>query len=164
MHGSILKATFDRGGKVLVCGNGGSAAIADHFAAELVGTFSDRARRPLSAMALTNVAIITAIGNDFGYEHTFARQVEALGNAGDLLVAMSTSGRSPNVLRAVAVALERGLYVLALTGETPDPSLAAESDRLLCIRCVGNTGLIQQLHLEILHKMCAELDELEASK
>ena len=164
MNGSILAATFARGGKVLVCGNGGSAAIADHFAAELVGTFSDRARRPLPAMALTNSAIITAIGNDFGYSETFARQVEAHGKAGDLLIAMSTSGRSENVIRAVVAALRLGLNVFVLTGMTPDPILAAGSDQLLCIRCEGATGTIQQIHLELLHKMCAELDELEAKQ
>jgi phosphoheptose isomerase len=164
LHGSILKATFDRGCKILVCGNGGSAAMADHFAGEMVGTYGDRKRRALPCIALTSAASLTAIGNDFGYAETFARQVEAHGRSGDLLIAMSTSGRSENVIRAVAVAMDRGMYVLVLTGMEPDPSLAVQSDRLFCYRCEGSTGTIQQLHLEILHKMCAELDELEASK
>ena len=164
MNGEILAATFARGGKVLVCGNGGSAAQADHFAGEMLGTYLDRNRRPFPAVSLTNASALTAIGNDFGYVETFARQVEALGKPGDLLIVLSTSGRSPNVLRAAEVALRRGLFVLALTGEAPDASLAQQSDRMLCIRCEGDTGQVQQLHLEILHKMCLELDDLEAKR
>ena len=147
---------------MLACGNGGSASMADHFVGELVGTFQDRKRRPFPAIALTNAATLTAIANDFGYLETFARQVDALGRPGDLLVVLSTSGRSPNVVRAADVALQRAMYVLVLTGMAPDPLLAQESDRLMCVRCEGTTGTIQQIHLEILHKMCAELDELEA--
>src|ERR671910_1398404 len=111
-----LEAAFARGGKVLVFGNGGSAADAQHFAAELVGRLrKERAPRPAIALS-TDTSVLTAIANDTGYERVFARQVEALGAAGDVAIGISTSGESPNVLAGLAVARARGLTTIALTG------------------------------------------------
>ena len=104
------------GSKLMFAGNGGSAAEAQHFSAEMVGRFL-KERRPLPSIALsTDTSALTAIGNDYGYEHVFSRQVEALGNKGDVLITMSTSGRSPNILSAMKSARDRGVMTIALTG------------------------------------------------
>ncbi len=114
---SALADSLKNGGKVLSCGNGGSSCDAMHFAGELVGRFV-KDREALPAIALTaDTGIITAVGNDYGFEHIFSRQVEALGNKGDMLIAISTSGASTNVLRAIEVANEKGLVTVLLTGE-----------------------------------------------
>src|SRR5579863_5318098 len=111
-----MSAALRRGGKILWCGNGGSAADSQHLAAEMVGRFR-RERRALPSIALTtDTSILTAVANDYGYEAVFARQVEALGNEGDLLVAMSTSGNSQNVICALTAARARGMVTVALTG------------------------------------------------
>ena len=144
-----VRETVAGGNRILLCGNGGSAADAQHIAAELVGRFV-RERAPLPAIALTvDSSILTAIGNDYGFEQIFARQVTALGAAGDLLVAVGTSGRSPNVIAACQEARARGLKVVGLTGETGD-RLADVSD--VCIRVPSrNTARIQECHLTIGH-------------
>jgi D-sedoheptulose 7-phosphate isomerase len=147
-----LVATLRRGGKVLLCGNGGSAADAQHIAAELVVRFR-RHRLALPALALTtDTSILTAAGNDYGFEHIFARQVEAWGRPGDVLVAISTSGRSANVLRAVATAHSLGLFVIGLTGGSSAP-LHAQADLVLAVPA-AETALIQQAHTAILHLLC----------
>jgi D-sedoheptulose 7-phosphate isomerase len=140
------------GGKLLLAGNGGSAADAQHIAAEFVGRFV-RDRAPLPALALTtDTSALTAIGNDYGFEHVFARQVRALGRKGDVLVAISASGRSPNIIAALQAARELGLVTIGFTrmGETPmhpfcDHVLAAASEE---------TALIQQLHNTAAHAIC----------
>lgn len=143
------------GRTVLACGNGGSAAQAQHFAAELVGRFS-RERGPLSAVALcADSAIVTALANDYGYEEVFARQVEALGQPGDLLVAISTSGRSRNCVRAVEAARDCGIKSVALTGAPPH---AIEADIRVCVPS-RSTARVQEAHALILHAACARVDQ-----
>jgi D-sedoheptulose 7-phosphate isomerase len=146
------------GGKILACGNGGSASDAQHLVAELVGRYREE-RRALPALTLTaDAATLTALGNDYGFERVFARQVEALARAGDLLMAISTSGNSPNVLQAVKAARGLGCTVVALTG-THGGQLAAETD--LLIKAPSSTvARIQEVHALCIHVICERLDEL----
>ncbi len=145
------------GRKIMVCGNGGSAADAQHFAAELVGRYR-RARPGWSAIALTvDASILTSLGNDFGFEQVFARQVEAIGHAGDILVAISTSGRSKNVLAAVEVAAALSIRTVGLTGEG-ESDLGQIVDQRLPIPS-RNTAFIQQGQMAVLHALC-ELIEM----
>lgn len=145
--------------KILSCGNGGSAADAQHFAAELVGRF-ERERPELAAISLaTDTSALTAIANDYHYEHIFSKQVRALGRAGDVLLAISTSGNSPNVLAAVHAAHERGMNVVALTGKDGGKMREALSseDIHLCVPA-ERTARIQEVHLLILHCLCDGID------
>lgn len=144
------------GGKVMFAGNGGSAADAQHWAGELVSRFYYD-RPGLAAIALTtDSSILTAIGNDYGYDYVFARQVEALGQAGDVLVAISTSGNSPNVLRAADVARARGMQVIAFTGRSGG-KLLSMSD--LCFRMPSDeTPRIQEGHEFVGHLLCALIE------
>jgi D-sedoheptulose 7-phosphate isomerase len=146
------------GRKILACGNGGSAADAQHLAAELVGRFRDE-RRALPAIALTaDTALLTALGNDYGYERVFARQVEALGQRGDVLLAFSTSGNSPNVVQAAQTARRLGCGVVAFTGARGG-ELAAHADVLL--KAPSNTvARIQEIHTLCIHVLCESLDAL----
>lgn len=146
-----------RGGQILFCGNGGSAGDCQHIAAELTGRF-ERTRRPLRAIALTtDTSAITAIANDFGFEHIFSRQVEALAKSGDVLVAISTSGNSPAVLNAARSAISIGVAVTALTG-AKGGNLACLSD--LCLMVPSQrTARIQEMHILIGHCICECLDE-----
>jgi len=155
--GEILSQGLLAGGKVLVCGNGGSAADAQHFVAELVGRFV-RDGRPLAAVSLSSdPSVTTALANDFGFEHLFARQVEALGDCGDTLVAISTSGRSGNILRAVAVARDLGLQTIALVGQSGDSSLEACNQVIRVPN--SNPQRVQELHTAILHALCEYIEE-----
>ena len=159
--GEIVTAAHDcvRGGNtVLACGNGGSAADAQHLVAELVGRFRDE-RRALAAIALSaDTAILTAVGNDYGYERIFARQVEALARPGDLLFAISTSGNSPNVVLAARTARERGCKVAALSGARGG-ELAAHADFL--VRAPSTVvARIQEMHTLCIHVICESLDLL----
>ncbi len=145
------------GHKILVCGNGGSAADAQHFAAELTGRFETQ-RRALPAIALTtDTSALTAIGNDFGFDEIFSRQVEALGNEGDCLVAISTSGNSQNVIRAVSVAKARGLRCIGLLGREGG-ALQAMCDMSVVVKH-PQTARIQECHLLIEHIWCAMVDQ-----
>lgn len=148
-----IGAALGAGGKLLLCGNGGSAADCQHLAAELTGRFSGAVRAALPALALTtDTSALTAIANDFGYDHVFARQVEALGRPGDVLLCISTSGRSPSVLLAARRALSMGLTVLGLTG--PEPSALSQIADLT-VRVPGRTtDRIQELHLTVGHILC----------
>ncbi len=147
-----IVATFQRGGKVLLCGNGGSAADAQHIAAEFVSRFR-RERRGLPAIALTtDTSILTAIGNDYGYERVFARQVEALGQPGDVVVGISTSGTSASVLAAMRAARERGLTAIGLAGATGG-LLIDHVDVCLCVPS-QNTARIQEVHITVAHVVC----------
>ena len=140
------------GGRVLIAGNGGSAAAAQHFATELVGRFL-RERTPYDVLALTaDTAILTAVANDYGYDQVFARQVGAYGRSGDMLVALSTSGESRNLLCAAASARERGLTVLAITGGRAN-SLTRAAD-IAILAPARDTPLIQELHMIVLHVVC----------
>lgn len=149
---SLFTETLRSSNKILFCGNGGSAADSQHIAAELVGRFR-KERRALPAIALTtDSSILTAIANDYGFEQIFSRQVSALGNPGDLLVAISTSGNSQNILKAIEEAQKIGLKVIGLTGETESPvSTAAD----LTIKVPSSdTALIQQVHIGVMHLFC----------
>ena len=147
------------GGKVLACGNGGSAADAQHFAAEFIGRF-ERERPGLAAVALTtDTSILTAIGNDYDFNVVFAKQVQALGNPGDLLVAISTSGNSANVLAAVEAAHAKEMTVVALTGKGGGKlaERLAEPDVHICVPH-DRTARIQEVHLLVLHCLCDAVD------
>jgi D-sedoheptulose 7-phosphate isomerase len=154
--GRHLAELLPRGQRLLVAGNGGSAAQAQHLTAELVGRYRDD-RPPLSAIALhAETSSLTAIANDFGAEDIFARQVSAHGRAGDVLMLLSTSGRSPNLLRAAEAGRRAGLVVWAMTGPRPNP-LAERADDALCVDA-SSTATVQELHLVGLHLMCAAAD------
>ena len=156
-----LDACFRSGGKVLLFGNGGSAADAQHVAAEFVGRF-ELTREALPAIALTtDSSVLTAIGNDFGFDRIFARQLEALGRAGDVAIAISTSGSSPNVLEAVAAADRLGLVTIGLTGPARSP-LAEVVD--ISIQAPGDSAAsVQEALLVIEHSLCRAVEELQAA-
>jgi D-sedoheptulose 7-phosphate isomerase len=152
-----LIACLRDGGKVLAFGNGGSASDAQHFCAELAGRYV-RERPGLPALALTaNTSDLTAIGNDYGFDRVFARLLEAHGRAGDVAVAISTSGNSPNVLRAVEVARERGLATIGLTGKGGG-KLASRVD-VPIVAASDVTARIQESHITILHVLCQLVDD-----
>lgn len=153
----LLIETFDSGGRAYVCGNGGSAADAQHIAGELAGRFR-RERRPLPCVALTtDTSVLTAVGNDYGFKDVFARQVEALGAEGDVLWALSTSGSSANVLAAAEAARRRRMRVAAMTG-AGGGALAGLAD--VCFRAPAErTDLVQQLHQLAYHVICELIDE-----
>jgi D-sedoheptulose 7-phosphate isomerase len=153
----LLIACLRAGGTVYVCGNGGSAADAQHIAGELVGRFL-RERAALPCVALTtDTSIITAIGNDYSFEQCFERQVQALVRPGDVLWAMSTSGSSPNVLRAASAARERGAKVLGMTGRTGG-KLRELCDVTLCVPA-DSSPPVQEGHLALLHILCRLVEE-----
>jgi D-sedoheptulose 7-phosphate isomerase len=150
--GDDLRRRLERGGRLLVAGNGGSAALAHHVAGEMVGRF-DREREPFSALALSgDPAGLTAIGNDYGYDEVFARQVHAHGRQGDVFLALSTSGRSANLLRAVDVGRRVGLTASALTGPGPNP-LAEAADDVVAVPC-PDTPSVQDVHQVAVHLLC----------
>jgi D-sedoheptulose 7-phosphate isomerase len=151
-----LASVLSRGGRLLAAGNGGSAAQAQHLTSELVGRYRDE-RRPFSAIALhAESSSFTAIGNDYGVEEAFARQVRAHGRPGDVLVALSTSGRSRNLLAAVDAARESGVTAWSLTGPRPNP-LADMSFDAIAIDAPA-TATIQELHLVVVHMLCAAIE------
>ncbi len=155
----LMFGALANGNRILACGNGGSAADCQHFAAELVGRF-ERERLPLPAMALsTDSSILTAIGNDYGFADIFAKQVQAFGQSGDVLLAMSTSGNSANVLAAIESALERDMRVVALTGKGGGsvPRLLTDADVHICVPH-DRTARIQEVHLLIVHCLCDGID------
>jgi D-sedoheptulose 7-phosphate isomerase len=157
--GVLLAESLRQGGKALACGNGGSAADAQHFAAELVNRFESE-RAPLAAVALTtDTSTLTSIANDYAFEQVFAKQLRALGRRGDVLLAISTSGNSPNVVEAIRTAHEIGIRVVALTGNgggKMGPALGAEDVHV----CVPHkrTARIQEVHLLVLHCLCDVID------
>lgn len=156
----LMRDAVGAGKKVLLCGNGGSAADAQHIAAELVGRFVIE-RRPLPAISLTtDTSALTAIGNDYGYEHVFSRQVEALGNPGDVLIAITTSGTSKNVIAAVNSARALGMKVIGMTG-AKGATFVASCDGGVAVPSL-NTARIQECHIAIGHLLCEVLDEAYA--
>jgi D-sedoheptulose 7-phosphate isomerase len=156
MAAKALVVCYQNGGKVLLCGNGGSAADAQHLAGELVGRFQ-RERRAVPAIALsTDTSILTALGNDYGYDYTFARQVEAWAQPGDVLVAISTSGNSSNVLAAVEAARQRGAVTIGLTGKDGG-QLAGACDIPITVPS-DDTPRIQEAHITIGHILCGLLE------
>ena len=155
--GALLVEVIGGGGQVLAFGNGGSAADAQHFVAELVGRF-ERTRRGWPAVALTvDTAVLTSVGNDFGFDAVFARQVEALGRPGDLAIGITTSGRSPNVVRGLETAKARGLRTIALTGG--DGGAAGRLAEVHVNVPEAVTARVQEAHITVLHLWCALVDQ-----
>ena len=155
----LITTAFASDHKLLVCGNGGSAADAQHLAAELIGRF-ERERPELAAIALTtDTSILTAVGNDYAFDQVFARQVRGLGRDGDVLVAISTSGNSPNVVAAAQAARERGLSLVAMTGRGGGrlAEMIGDGDVHLCVPH-DRTARIQEVHLLILQCLCDGID------
>ncbi|MGD9589708.1 MAG: D-sedoheptulose 7-phosphate isomerase [Pyrinomonadaceae bacterium] len=154
----LIKATVEQGKKVLICGNGGSAADAQHIAAEFVGRYETE-RRALPAIALTtDTSALTAISNDYGFEHVFTRQVEALAAEGDCLIAISTSGTSPNVIASVMKAREKGCRVIGMTGAN-GRKLAALTDACIMVPS-KRTARIQEMHITVAHIWCELVDQM----
>ena len=156
---SALVGSITAGGKVLACGNGGSAADCQHFAAEFVGRF-ERERPGLAAIALTtDSSILTAIGNDYDFTSIFSKQVQALGAPGDVLLAISTSGNSSNVIAAIEAAHAKEMVVIAMTGHKGGRvrELLTETDVLICVPH-ERTARIQEVHLLTLHCLCDAVD------
>jgi D-sedoheptulose 7-phosphate isomerase len=155
----LMFTALSNGNKILACGNGGSAADCQHFAAELVGRF-ERERLPLPALALTtDTSILTAVANDYSFNEIFSKQVQAFGQAGDILLALSTSGNSANVLAAVEAALERDMHVVALTGKGGGAiaSRLGSGDVHICVPH-DRTARIQEVHLLTIHCLCDGID------
>jgi D-sedoheptulose 7-phosphate isomerase len=157
--GELLAERLRAGNKVLACGNGGSAADAQHFAAELVNRF-ERERAPLAGLALTtDTSTLTSIANDYAYEQVFSKQVRALARSGDVLLAITTSGNSPSVLEAVRAAHDTGVRVVALTGNGGGKltALLGADDVHVCVPH-KTTARIQEVHLLALHCLCDAID------
>ena len=157
----LLLACLMNDGRFLICGNGGSAADAQHFAAEMTGRF-EKERMELAAIALTtDTSALTAIGNDYGFEHIFSKQVRALGRAGDVLVGISTSGNSANVIEAIKAAHERDMRVIALTGRDGGKiaAMLQDSDILLNVP-YPRTARIQENHILLIHAICDCIDTM----
>ena len=149
------------GGKVMACGNGGSAADAQHFAAELIGRF-EREREELAAIALTtDTSILTAVGNDYSYDDIFSKQVRGLGKKGDILLGISTSGNSKNVVKAIEAAKKMGIKIIAFTGNGGGKiaTLLDQDDIHLCVPST-RTARIQETHLVLLHGLCDGVDHV----
>lgn len=154
--GRALARSLAAGRKILVCGNGGSAADAQHFAAELVGRYLyDRPALPAVALTVDS-SILTAVGNDYGFESVFARQVEALGQEGDCLIAISTSGNSPNIVKAILAARQQKMPVIGLSGKDGG-GMAGLCDYFFCVPS-QTTPLIQEIHGALVHLLCRLVD------
>jgi D-sedoheptulose 7-phosphate isomerase len=162
---AVIVAALRAGNRLLIVGNGGSAADAQHIAAEIVGRYKQD-RPAYAAIALTtDTSALTAIANDYGFEQVFARQVAGLGRRGDVLLALSTSGRSPNIVAALRVARERGLVTVGFTGSKGE-ALGALCDQLL-VSPSDDTPVVQQIYLAVAHGICDEIEQTmmrEASK
>lgn len=158
---ALAVESLESGHKILSCGNGGSAADAQHFAAELICRF-ERERPGLPAIALTtDSSALTAISNDYSYKEIFARQVSALGQRGDILLAISTSGNSNNVIRAIEVAHEKNMRIIALTGHDGGrlSKQLKDNDVEICVPA-DNTARIQEVHLLTIHCLCHQIDHI----
>jgi D-sedoheptulose 7-phosphate isomerase len=153
----VIASALREGHKLLIAGNGGSAGDAQHIAAEIVGRYKQD-RPAYAAIALTtDTSALTAIGNDYGFEQVFARQVEGLGRRGDVLLAITTSGRSPNILAALKTARQHGLVTIGFTG-SKGASMAAFCDHLL-VAPSEDTAVIQQIHLTLAHGICEVIEQ-----
>lgn len=161
--GRIMAETLGQGGKIISCGNGGSLCDATHFAEELTGRYRHN-RRPLPAIAINDVAYMTCVGNDFSFEDIYGRYVEGVGKAGDTLLAISTSGNSENILRAVKAAHEKGIKVVALTSEGEN-KLSAAADIAVCAPRSAFSDRIQEIHIKVIHILIQLIEaELKVEK
>lgn len=159
---SAMVNALRAGNKILIIGNGGSAGDAQHIAAELAGRYK-KERAALAAIALTtDTSALTAIGNDYGFDRVFVRQVEALGRQGDVLIALSTSGRSPNILEALKFARERGLVTVGFTGSKGE-AMRAACDHLLMVPS-DDTPVIQQVYFTFGHAICDQVEQAMAGQ
>ena len=149
----VASSTIKANKKIMLCGNGGSAADSQHIAAEFIGRF-EKERKSIAAIALTtDTSALTAIGNDYGYEEIFSRQVEGLGQSGDLLIGISTSGNSKNVVKALEVAKKKGVRTVALVGDKPNGVIQTIADYVL-VAPSANTARIQECHILMMHTIC----------
>jgi len=157
----IIVNAFRSGNKLLICGNGGSAADSQHFAAEFTGRY-EMERKPLPAIALTtDTSALTAIGNDYSYEVVFSKQVEALATKGDVLFAISTSGNSANVVKAIEVAKQKGMLIIGLTGKDGGKiAKMLDSHDINICATTNRTARIQEIHILVLHTICDAVDTL----
>ncbi|HZY81414.1 MAG TPA: D-sedoheptulose 7-phosphate isomerase [Cyclobacteriaceae bacterium] len=146
---AVIVESFKKGGKVISCGNGGSHCDAMHFAEELSGRFRDD-RKALPALCISDVSHITCVGNDYGFEYIFSRYIEGLGNKGDVLFALSTSGNSKNVIRAAEEAKRKGMKVIAMTGKDGG-KLASLADVEVRVEHQGYADRIQEVHIKVIH-------------
>ncbi len=149
--GDIMVSSLKNGGKLISCGNGGSMSDAMHFAEELTGRFRDE-RKGLAAISISDPSHITCVGNDYGFDHIFSRYIESVGNSGDVLLAISTSGNSANILKAAEAAKEKGIKIVSLTGKTGG-KLKDISDVELRIPHNGYSDRIQEIHIQIIHSL-----------
>ncbi len=154
----LMAQSLTAGGKLLSCGNGGSMCDAMHFAEELSGRYRND-RPALAALSLSDPSHLTCVGNDYGFEHVFSRAIEALGRPGDVLLAISTSGNSPNVLRAAQVARDRGLHVVGLTGKDGG-KLAALCTVEVRVPHAGYADRIQEVHIKVIHTLIQRIEQL----
>lgn len=162
MEAANLMATcLTQGGKIISCGNGGSLCDATHFAEELTGRFRDD-RRPLPAMAINDPAYITCVGNDYSFEDVFSRWVEAFGKSGDILLAISTSGSSKNILKAAEAARRLGMKVVALTSKK-GKSLAELADVVVAAPDAPHSDRIQEIHIKVIHILIQSIESLLTS-
>ena len=149
----VASSTIKAGHKIMLCGNGGSAADSQHIAAELIGRF-EKERQSMAAFALTtDTSALTAISNDYGYDQVFSRQIEGLGQSGDLLIGISTSGNSKNVVKAMEVAQSKSIRTVALVGDKPDGAVQAIADFVLAAPST-NPARIQECHILMMHTLC----------
>jgi D-sedoheptulose 7-phosphate isomerase len=149
--GNLMVQALNSGNKIISCGNGGSLCDAMHFAEELTGRFHND-RRPLPAIALSDPSHITCVANDFGYDHIFSRSIEALGKPGDLLLAISTSGNSQNVINAILSARQAGMKIVALTGNSGG-QIGLLCDVELRVAHNGYSDRIQEIHIKVIHSL-----------
>tara|TARA_B100000212_G_scaffold90759_1_gene66642 strand:- start:28895 stop:29443 length:549 start_codon:yes stop_codon:yes gene_type:complete len=154
---NVLENSISKNKKILICGNGGSASDSNHIAAEFVGRF-ERDRNPLNAISLSsNISLITAIANDFGFEHIFSRQVEGISDEGDVLIAISTSGKSKNILNAIQCALDLNLHVIFISGNNTKNNFS--NNKLLNIVINSdNTATIQEAYMFLLHRVVRQIE------
>jgi D-sedoheptulose 7-phosphate isomerase len=145
----LMVDSINHGGKIISCGNGGSHCVAMHFAEELTGRYHDN-RKPVPAISISDSGHITCVGNEYGFDHIFSRYIEAVGNKGDVLLAISTSGNSPNVLQAAAAARKKGMSIVALTGKNGG-KLAPLADVEVRVPHFGYADRIHEIHYKIVH-------------
>lgn len=155
--GEIMVSAINAGGKIMSCGNGGSMCDAMHFAEELSGRYRDD-RKALPAVSISDASHISCVGNDYGYDAIFSRYVEALGQANDVLLAISTSGNSKNVLNAVKSAKDKNIRIVALTGKDGG-QLAKEADVNICVSHFGYADRIQEIHIKIIHTLIDYIEQ-----
>ncbi|XOV92496.1 MAG: D-sedoheptulose 7-phosphate isomerase [Bacteroidota bacterium] len=159
--GELMATSIKKGGKIISCGNGGSHCDAMHFAEELTGRYRDN-RPALPAVAISDVSHITCVGNDYGFDQIFSRYIEGLGNPGDVLLGISTSGNSVNVIKAVEAAKRKEMKVVVLTGKDGG-KLRGQSDVEICVPHFGYADRIQEIHIKVIHILILMIEKLTNS-